>query len=473
MRLTCLLTGIALTALTATAPALAQKPDPLNRQFDYFLPRTVVGAAVTQRITACPVWQSGTRRLEGFTLLTAIVLGSETSADPEAKYTVDARAGFLSSRSTKLTLRPDGTLDSFNVESKGQGGAILKSVITAAATVATWGTPAMAAPIGMVAAGVQRGGMPRNAFMLAAPPVAARAPYRCNTQVVDALKRLDVLKQEISELEAQTINGAITHALEQRRAEEAELTAKLTLPAGIGTEFDPNRTDFIPGADGNLPVREAMLPPPRYVTWFQRWDPGLRTYVDATAADTAELVRLLGVSSPCPIPGAEGFRATLAADKAMFGALAGQPLPAPARVQRFVHYRRPVPAQLVVRPFRAAELSEVCKSAAHSPANTRASQWFSLPQLSGTYSFSIGSGGLFGTRQAMVKLDASGAPIALEYGSESGSDDIAAVVDGSVAAGETFRNRQLTANNRAIELITAERSLLELLAGSAAEDEPE
>ncbi|MEI9851853.1 MAG: hypothetical protein WDN24_14615 [Sphingomonas sp.] len=102
-------------------PGITSKPDPYNRQFLYFLPKAAVAATVRQQITECPT-DSGKLELP---VLTVIGIKSKAGPDPKAAFQVDARAGFLSERSTRLALRANGTLTSFNVSSKGQGGEIL------------------------------------------------------------------------------------------------------------------------------------------------------------------------------------------------------------------------------------------------------------------------------------------------------------------------------------------------------------
>lgn len=451
-----------LMAVTAAAPAWAQpapKADPLNRQFAYFLPRTAVGAVITQRLVECPRWRTNAKGnpVETPVLVTAIAAEGEVRADPDAMFTVDARAGFLARRSTKFALRPDGTLETFNVTSEGQGGEVLNAVIGAAAKIATWGTPAS-----VIAPSAPAQAISGKKGILAAPP---RPPaLRCTAKVEADLRALKRTVEDIAVIEARMVAGTAGPAeirlLESRQAEEKKLLAALTLSAGRGESFDPHRDDFKRTPEGVLPLLQKTLPAPRYETWFERWDPAKGVYVPAIAANIAPLFD--------EVPGAHGFLVALAVDRPMYDRLAGQPLPDARTAQRFVHYRRPVPVTLSVKPCAARTASEACVGNDRAPSDTRTAARFALPQLSELYSVSIGKGGLFGSREATVKLDASGAPIVLEYGSAPGSASMAKVVDASAAAGNAIRGAQTAADLEAIEAIEARNKLRELLAADAA-----
>lgn len=63
----------------------------------------------------------------------------------------------------------------------------------------------------------------------------------------------------------------------------------------------------------------------------------------------------------------------------------------------------------------------------------------------------------------MVKLDATGAPIGLEYGFGSGGASIAKVIDTGLTGAGTVRGAQTAANKRRIEELQSEQTLAELL----------
>lgn len=220
------------------------------------------------------------------------------------------------------------------------------------------------------------------------------------------------------------------------------------MKAGGGHRFDPVRGDF-----ERIDSKTEIAPAPKYEEWFERWDG--KKYVPATAADVRRYFS--------DLPGPYGFQVTLAVDRPMYNALAGQPKPDARIERRFVYYRRPVPATLSVVPCGAAPVGLGCAPMEKAPSGSSASLSMMFPQLSGVYSFSIGSGGIFGTREATVKLDANGAPTALEYGSSSGGASIAKVMDSGLAAGGTLRGAQTAANKHKIEEIQSQDTLAELL----------
>lgn len=450
---------LATTALIALTPtpgaAQAAKPDPKNRQFSYFLPRANAGAVITQRIAACPVPDpQDPTKLTGLVINTYILPGTQIYADPKAKFIVDARAGPLSKRSTRLALRPDGTLEALNVTSEGQGGELIGSLITVAATVASWGTAAAPAALAGALVGELRSPVIKSMPADERKPKPIYVAVRCAKPIVNALSRLEEVREDIAKLEARIVDGKAsttdTALLQLRRDEEAELVGTLTLKAGKGVEFDPDRK---PGK--SPPVLSQIAAAPRYEKWFERLADDQGNYVKAEAADIARHFPEL--------PGRHGFVGTLTVNQPMYDTLSGQPKPEQTRAERFIYYRRPVPVTLAIKPCSAPAQGDTCKPVDAPGAGLSKSATFRLPQLSGLYAFSIGEGGIFGTREAAAKLDATGAPIALEYGSGSGGAQIAGVADKGLAGATLMRDAQIAATKRRIEAITAERELAELL----------
>lgn len=459
---------LATTALIALTPtpgaAQAAKPDPKNRQFSYFLPRANAGAVITQRIAACPVPDpQDPTKLTGLVINTYILPGTQIYADPKAKFIVDARAGPLSKRSTRLALRPDGTLEALNVTSEGQGGELVGSLITVAATVASWGTAA--APVALLGGSlVAPEGPGTKIFGLDGvgtkpKPKPKPAPIRCKQEVLDSLSRLDDVQADIARLETRIVDGKASAAdatlLQLRRGEEADLMGSLTLKAGDGIQFDPERASFAPTKDVPAPVLSVTVPAVAYGEWIERLGDDGVNYVKATAADVTRYFP--------DLPGRHGFVGTLKVNRPIYAALDGQAAPELTRAERFIFYRRPVAVSLAVKPCGAPAHGTSCTPEGNPKRDMAKSATFGLPQLSGLYAFSIGEGGIFGTREAAVKLDVSGAPIALEYGSGSGGARIAGVADKGLAGATLMRDAQIAATKRRIEAITAERELAELL----------
>lgn len=449
MKIRLLLAGVATMALTPGS-AHAQSVDPKHRQFFYFLPTGSVAASVTQRIDFCP-----TKVGEKPRIITVIKIGSEIGPDTTTKLIVDARSGFLSKRSTKLAVGPDGLLQSYDASSEGQGGPVLGAVLTTAATVASWGVaPAIAGAVPVAAAA-------------AAGVSKARAPAPqpalvCTHEISAALDRLGDVRRAIDGEEAKLVAGGVptatTRYLTVLRDEEVELLAALTVtlkaPIGGAKKFDPQRRHFID--TGGRPVGTELH-------YLLDAAPTARWFVDRSGRTPtgAAVSNAFGA-----LPGAHGFIVSLTPDPGLLNAFAGDgsDLDRPADT-RAVYYRRAVRASVEVSPCAAEPTHGTCDADESATRTLSRSDDVWLPQLSGLYSVSIGSGGLFGTREAVLKLDANGSPTNWEYGAGAGGSDIAAAIGSGATAATTWRDRQLTATKRATEEITADNDLAAALAG--------
>ncbi|HSI17152.1 MAG TPA: hypothetical protein VK980_05240 [Sphingomonas sp.] len=444
MKICSLLAGAAMMALTI-GTARAQVADPQHRQFLYFLPTGSAGATVTQQIASCP-------RIKGDTpkIITTISIGGAIGPDTALPLTLDARAGFLSKRSTKLALHSDGTLESFNASAEGQGGAVLSSVIKTAATVAAWsvGIPAP---------------LPRSVSLdemdREQPRVDPPAMY-CSADVARALAELGKVRDEIDRIETASIAGGVASASTARlgrlRADETSLIATLTLRAGKGVKFNPTRAMFPVGKDDAT----GLLPAAPIEQWFSRRENG------APNVGHAEVYAAFG-----DLPGEAGFQVTLTPDRDLLTVFAGDGSSYSAAPTRAAYYRRAVPATVSVTPCMPGTLNDAGDACAAdtSAKGKRASKSgdVALPQLSGLYSLSIGAGGIFGTREATIAFDAGGSPTKLEYGSASGGADIAGVIDSGAGAATTMHDARLNAIKRSAEEMTAENDLNALLAARA------
>ena len=443
MKICSLLAGAAMMALTI-GTARAQVADPQHRQFLYFLPTGSAGATVTQQIASCP-------RIKGDTpkIITTISIGGAIGPDTALPLTLDARAGFLSKRSTKLALHSDGTLESFNASAEGQGGAVLSSVIKTAATVAAWsvGVPA---PLPLPAS---------KAMVREQPRVDPPAMY-CSADIARAVADLDKVRDQIDRIETASIAGGVASAstarLERLRADETSLIATLTLRAGKGVKFNPTRAMFPVGNDDAT----GLLPAAPIEQWFSRREDG------APNVGHAEVYAAFG-----DLPGEAGFQVTLTPDRDLLTVFAGDGSSYRAAPTRAAYYRRAVPATVSVTPCMPGTLNNAGDACAAdtSAKGKRASKSgdVALPQLSGLYSLSIGAGGIFGTREATIAFDAGGSPTKLEYGSASGGADIAGVIDSGTGAATTMHDARLNAIKRSAEEITAENDLNALLAARA------
>lgn len=449
MKIRLLLAGVATMALTPGS-AHAQGNDPKHRLFFYFLPTASVAASVTQRIDTCP-----TKVGEKPRIITVIKIGSETGPDTATKLVVDARSGFLSKRSTKLAVGPDGLLQSYDASSEGQGGPVLGAVLTTAATVASWGVaPAIAATVPVAAAAAVDGNKARTP--------APQPTIVCTPEVRAALDRLGEVRNAIDGEEAKLVAGGVptatTRYLTILRDEEVELLAALTVtlkaPKGGAKKFDPQRSHFV-DADGNAVGTELhyLLDAAPIARWF--------AYRSGGTPTDAALSNAFGA-----LPGAHGFIVSLTPDPGLLKAFDGDEKESDlGHDTRAVYYRRAVRASVDVSPCAAAPAGRTCDVDKNVTRTLSRSEDVWLPQLSGLYSVSIGSGGIFGTREAVLKLDANGSPTNWEYGAGAGGSDIAAAIGSGATAATTWHDRQLTATKRATEEITADNDLAAALAG--------
>lgn len=439
MRIRSLLAGAAMMALTI-GTARAQVVDPQHRQFLYFLPTGSAGATVTQQIASCPRMKGDTPKI-----LTTISIGGAIGPDTALPLTLDARAAPLSKRSTKLALHSDGTLESFNASAEGQGGAVLSSVIKTVATVAAW-SAGVPAPLPV-----------SKAMVREQPRVDPPAMY-CSADIARAVTDLGKVRDEIDRMETASVAGGVAGAstarLERLRADETSLIATLTLRAGKGVKFNPTRAMFPVGRDDAT----GLLPAAPIEQWFSTREGG------APNVRHADVYSAFG-----DLPGEAGFQVTLTPDRDLLTVFAGDGSIYRAAPTRAAYYRRAVPATISVTPCMPGTLNNDTCAADTSAKSKRASKSsdVALPQLSGLYSLSIGTGGIFGTREATIAFDANGSPTRLEYGGASGGADIAGVIDSGAGAATTLHDARLNAIKRRAEEITAEDDLDALLAARA------
>lgn len=413
--------------IAAVAPGTASAASP--RQFIYFLPRTLIDVEVAQRLLACP--DPG----KAPDIATTITVTSRIAADPNGKVALDAGANLFAKRTVKLELTPAGTLQSFNSETEGQGGPILTSIAKAA-------------------------------IFAASVALDARAPSNSLTCKRATLDKFDLLKAvgaDIRTIEARVVAGTADAAdlamLELRRTQRTTARASLTLTTevkNVVVSYDPEvahkpgdtprQAGFVSNAansNGSPEKVTGFLTAPEYSDWF----------VEATPTTLT-------------LAGQYGFIFEIMPDKGMFDALKTD-VKLPTTATPDVIYRRPVPASITVTP--CADAKELNCKLDGSPAGKDASSgaMVNLTQLSGLFTIRAGKGGLFGSRQASIKFDAGGAPIALEYGSGSGSSDVAGLVDTATAGATSLRDNEINSLNRQIAIEEARQKLAKLRAGTA------
>ena len=286
------------------------------------------------------------------------MISGKARPDPDRFIRVNARSGFLAARTTKLGLRADGTLSSFNATTEGQGGEVLSALIGVASKVASFG---FGAPL----PAMQQVGLGRDTNRT--PP-----PLTCNEGTAERVARMHDLETDLESLRSQIANGGeaegASRALTQLTAELADVVGELTLETNVAQPFNPDRSSFT-GTQSESRVIARV----NYSDWF--------TEDRDLPEEIQELERGLQAAG---VSGRFGYLATLAPDRAIFDALSGDGREFPGRAESTSHlfYRRPVPANIVVTVCSAAAQGGTCTLATGPTAiSNRAT--VALPQLSG------------------------------------------------------------------------------------------
>jgi hypothetical protein len=410
--------AVALTAITSSSAIFGETTSSIRPELRYFLPRTRVVANVQQIIRRCPTPEQPLPLVT-----TKLGMDSELGPDPHGFIHVDARSGLLSGRTTKLELRPDGTLTSFNATSTGEGGDVLSALITVGATIASFG---VGLPIPLVA--------PAPGFH--ANVQLPEPPLHCIAEIERLVNRMAQVELDLANLRSRLAAGqesaASAAVLDALTTELSGLIGQLTLGSAAPAKFDPGPGDFQAHEEGAAAPSAMIryLPPIDFSHWFRERD---------TLADGLRRSEVAGLN---------GFRASLTPNRELLDLLAvgdGSRDPR-ADPTPYLYYRRPVPATLAVRACGAAWTGSDCAEAESGPdADIGDSKRILLPQLSGLFSIPIGNGNIFGTRQASATFDEQGAPTTLEYGSTSGGTAIAGVINGVGTGATTLHNAQSAA----------------------------
>ena len=405
-------------ALNANA-ALAASSKPVDRyELGYFLSKTVAAASFSQRLVRCPTSDDDNVYIESRAQIAAKVV-----PDYVRLYRVDARAGFLAKRSTELKLAPDGTLKSINATTEGQGGAVIGSVLKAAAFVAPLA-------IGMP----PLGGKAPN--LVGAPP-PPKPSIRCSKAVLAKLAERETQAEGIADMESKLasdgLSAAQTELLTLRRSKLAEIDDGLTLSS------DPVRVDLARPD----PIRVPALD---YARWFEGFGP----------RDLPTLERLGGV-------GLYGLTLTWKANDLAKTALSGDGGAEPTGAESALYYRRPVPVTVTLTPCKSS--AAACEADERPAAEPLASSSVvGFLQLSGLFRLPIGHGGLFGSKEVAAEFDETGAPVSLKYGSDPGAADIASTIDAARDAGTTLRDAKSDALTREAAMLKSRKDIKDLLA---------
>lgn len=434
---------LATSTLCAAMPVFA-KPKP-GEAIGYFLPRTEVDVIVSQRIISCPAAE------EKLEIATDVAI--EPSAVPGEFVNVDIRSGLFAERSTKLTLRPNGTLEAFNASTAGQGGKILGAISKAAFNIAGSGWLAEIGEVNKYVALMNvadTGDAPQPA------PVPA-TPLTCKKDVLDALAAITSKQSEIKTIEQRMAKEGgkpgDEELLERRRTQIAKLKDALTLTSDV--TIDPQ-------------APKSHLDAVDYLEWFE---------------DNANLSAALRQNE---VVGRMGFAIAVKPDQAVLrqaGQGDGTVIKSSAP---YLVYRRPVPAAIMVKPCAEEQptisnFGQIAQDVGNAKlcnidTTPEAKAIYSgdivqVPQLSQPYSLRIGRGGLFGSKEAGAKFDEYGTPLELEYGTSTGTEQAAELIDGSADGLLSARDAELAELERQIKLTKARKELADLKSGDNETDD--
>jgi hypothetical protein len=428
-----IITGCMASALAIMAPvsvAFAGTSEPSKPQLGYFLTKVKLVAQVSQKLNACPDVTENE-------LLPAIETIWSIDATPVAdnsKYVnVDASNGFLAKRSTALKLRPDGTLESFDSETSGQGAAALNAVLKVASSVVSpvLGGGGWSAELAMF------GGRARP---------AAATQFVCNNKVLTLLDRISAWSKQIGTLEDKVLIGNATAAdiqlLERRKKQRANARDSLMLTSDPVVIDPESTTEAV-----EIAVSIKSL---AYSEWFEIVSPRSGSF------------------DPKALIGIAGFRVKLKSDKSPFLG-DGTRYDADHKASPRLIYRRPVYATVSAVPCASIEDGKCQTSETPDYEAASAQTKMPIPQFSGLYSLSTGRGGIFGNRQASAKFDFYGSPLELSYGSDGGAADVASTITAAGEAVSTIRDAELTALEHQIKLEEARKKLSDLRAASSAD----
>jgi hypothetical protein len=400
--------------MASSAYAGTTKP---GQTLGYFLPKTDVVISVSQRIEQCP--ENG-KALE---VTSKLVIKPRVMAGQYVE--IDIRSGLFAERTTAIKLRENGTLESFNAKTEGQGGKILGALTKVALTAISFGA---GAPL----------------------PLTEGVPlaFGCNEKTRALLTELALREERADALESEIAQNGETSArlamLERYDSQVEELKEALTLGTKVTIK------DYSTGSEH---LKSIV-----YSKWFQGKMPndlalpgryGFKISRDATNV---------------PIEIMQGDGTTVEHDQAT-----GKMKPLPALV-----YQRSVKVPIGIVPC-ADQWSERTADDGKKAFDCNDDESFAAsalsdsaripaPQLSGLFSLRVGNGGLFGTKEAKAEFDEFGTPILLSYGTTSGTDDAVSVIEGAMDGVKGVRDAKLSELERRIAIAKARKELAELQA---------
>lgn len=411
MSLACAATTAIVAALAAVPASAGDKPI-----VSYYLPKADVSVTLTHTLVSCPAKNAvGDDRKP--VIKSKWTVKSEAQADKHALVNVDVSSGFLTKRSNAFTFYPNGTLSGFNGSSEGQGG----TVIASSAKLAGLLGPMLGQP---GAGGVSVDG------------------YYCNASVLAALDGVEKTEKAIGELEDKIARGEAGQAqisiLATLKDRLAAFRKKLVLkddakPQGTA---DPYANGIWQGDVRAMGMLEK---------WFTNVSPANSTDA-ASFSDSAFEQDRVYVVQIVPSNGN-----SVAKD----AGLASLRIPT-----RDLVYRWPVAAKVQTK-------DKFCNDGDECWKDVEVDEPIVIPQWGTISRLPVGSGGIFGSRQAAAKFSAFGQPTELSYGTDSGGAGIGATIDAASGLVTTLRDSKTTELERKIKRLELEKKLEDLEAGES------
>lgn len=409
------MTILAITTALIATPAAATTP---NQSIDYYLTRTDVAVALKLTLKSCP-----TQADELPVIAQEWVVEAEGAADQSRLVKVDISNGFLAKRSTAFTFNANGTLSAFNSKAEGQGGAVLESVIKTAGAVA----------------GIALGGVPLTILGLdggEAPPLPS---FVCTDAAIKKLGEIDTFGKQIRELEDRMVLAKLTAAetelLEKLRGSRTRTVKALTLVIAAPLN----------GEDAAHTLTSEVSLTDKLGKWFEPKS-------GSSASTSFDILKIDGIAGygvsvvPAgPVP--QGANAKIGEDP-----------------ERLLYYRRPVLSEVKVKDLGcASELDADCTETVDLDEPLMIGQWGKIETLK------IGTGGLFGTREAKAKFDEFGNPLELSYGSDSGAAGIASTIGAVGDTANSIADADIDALERAVKREQLRKKLADLKDDTAAD----
>jgi hypothetical protein len=396
-----------ISSLAAGSAPANSKPKP---EIGYYLAKTNVAVVRSGTITSCP--KIGGEKLPTINWKWTVV--GEGTADVANYVHVDISNGFLVKRSTAFTFHPNGTLASFNSTSEGQGAAVVQSIFKAASVL-----------------------IPLLGVNPSGTKATEDSDVYCRKEVIDQLTNLAIYRGDIKTIEDKVIQNSATAAdlaLMERRKQQRDTSIKaLTLNAVADFSGETAKAGWTKVIN-SIPALE-------------KWFTNTSTEQNASAFDYKTVEGLRGYKV-CVTP---AFTAP---------PIAGSVPKVPTEASKQLFFRRPLLANVGV----AAQDGDCGKAEALEPEKPLLiSQWGQIEGLT------VGSGNIFGSRQAAAKFDAFGTPLDLSYGSDSGSAGIAGSIDAASGIATAIHGSEAAALDREIKLIELRKKLADLKAAEVGE----